>query len=89
MEMNSMNPVLTDQQKKALIEANERKVQLQEISTAPAMELILFYWEESGHFESGMMVSSKSVTGKLFPVLFNGESPDTDPTHWAFVSFKK
>ena len=52
------------------------------ISTAPIEKEILLYWEESKHFENGTMYLMED-SGIAYHVLFDGESMNCHPTHWA------
>ena len=69
--------------------ANTVEVQLNEISTAPINKGILLFWDGVDHYEDGRMFENEDVPGKKYHVLFDGETLNTEPTHWALISFKK
>ena len=50
---------------------------------------VLLYWDASDHFEDGA-VYSEEFDGDWYHVLFDGESLNCNPTHWAELpEFKK
>jgi len=54
------------------------------ISTAPLGKTVLLYWQEFGHFEDGS-INLNEETGDRDHILFDGESLDHQPSHWAPV----
>ncbi len=56
---------------------------LSKISSAPIGTEILLYWEGTGHFENGTIYDDGDSEDGRYHVLFDGESLNTEPTHWA------
>lgn len=53
------------------------------IASAPIGETVLLYWDASKHIEDGTIYEDGDSESGLYHVLFDGESLNTEPTHWA------
>jgi hypothetical protein len=74
---------LTD---KILSEVN----QLKPIGSVPIRKRVLLYWQESQHFEDGIVYDDGDSEDGIYHVLFDGESSNSMPSHWMELpAFKK
>ena len=56
---------------------------MRKIESAPVREEILLYWKDSLHIENGTIYDDGDSEDGRYHVLFDGESLNTEPTHWA------
>lgn len=60
-------------------------MQLHKIETAPIGKEVLLYWKDLGHFEDGRIYDDGDSESGRYHVLFDGESLNVMPTHWAEI----
>ena len=62
---------------------------LQPIKTVPINKRVLLYWDILDHYEDGTIYENEDVPGEIYAVLFDGESLNTQPTHWIKLPYAK
>ena len=59
-------------------------MELYPIDSAPINKEILLYWDKYKHFENGTVYDDgEGIETGIYHVLFDGESMNDMPTHWA------
>lgn len=58
-------------------------MELKPIATVPIDREVLLFWKNSGHIENGTVYDDGESEDGRYHVLFDGESLNVMPTHWA------
>ena len=58
-------------------------MELYNIDSAPIGKEIILYWKELDHFENEAVYDDGDSETGIYHVLFDGESMNYMPTHWA------